>query len=414
MKNDQRYVSLSSYLSTGKKPLYFLHCLKTAGTSLIHYIVRLHGRDRCDLLYDERQSVPGLLASVSNPIEQLHHRTSHLPLAIMGPFLDQIGHQHFHWMTCVREPMARQLSLYRYLRDRQDRPLLQNLGLDFSSLERFIDGTPRNSQCLFYHPSGQADAALEALDKLDAQVIPLPFLGTVIDALFANQGVAPLAPIHINRSRRDSSDDQISPAVQAMIAERFEQDQLLYDTCYQRVAPLLAGLEPARPTVETLTATDGLERLHSLGGPIHIFGTNTAGQALFRWLNQAGIRVSGFLDSRNQGDILLGRPIQQPEALTAEQMRMATVLIASETYGPVYRLLSDHGGGRIIDAFDLAKTLMLTEVGGCESHHHPPLPINAPRLPDRRPAPPGWPAVPAQPPAGPPAPVPTHRRGEPV
>lgn len=372
MKNNQRYANISSYLSSDGKPWHFLHCLKTAGISLIHYFIRLHGRSHCSFLYDERQSVPRLLEAVSHPVERLHHRASHLPLAFMGPFLDQIGRQHFHWMTCVRQPMARQLSLYRYLRDRQDRPLLQNLGLDFSSLERFIDGTPRNSQCLFYHPSGQADAALEALDNLDAQVIPLPFLGTVIDALFASQGVAPLAPIHINRSRHDSRDAEINPTAQAMIAERFQQDQLLYDTCYQRVAPLLAGLESARPRVETLTATDGLERLRSLDGPIHIFGTSAAGQALSRWLDQAGIRVSGFLDSRSQGDILLGLPVLRPDALAAAQMRMATVLIAAETYGPVYRLLSAHGGDRIMDAFDLAMALIASGTGGGASPHLPP------------------------------------------
>lgn len=250
--------------------------------------------------------------------------------------------------------------------------MLQNLGLDFSSLERFIDGTPRNSQCLFYHPSGRADAALEALDNLGTQVIPLPFLGTVIDALFASQGVAPLAPIHINRSRRDSRDADISPMVQAMIAERFDQDRLLYETCYQRVAPLLAGLAPARPRVETLTPTDGLERLRSITGPLHIFGTSAPGQALSGWLDQAGIRVSGFLDSRSEGDRLLGRPVLRPDALSAAQMRMATVLIAAETYGPVYRLLSAHGGGRIMDAFDLAKSLMPPVVDGGESPHPPP------------------------------------------
>ncbi|SNS24569.1 hypothetical protein SAMN05880556_103140 [Azospirillum sp. RU38E] len=291
--------------------------------------------------------------------------------------------------------------------------MLQNLGLDFSSLERFIDGTPRNSQCLFYHPSGRADAALEALDNLGTQVIPLPFLGTVIDALFASQGVAPLAPIHINRSRRDSRDADISPMVEAMIAERFDQDQLLYDTCYQRVAPLLAGLDPARPRVETLTPTDGLERLRSITGPLHIFGTSAPGQALSGWLNQAGIRVSGFLDSRSRGEILLGRPVLRPGVLDATRFQHATVLIAAETYGPVYQLLAAHGGGRIIDAFDLAKALMPALRVGAEATH-PLRPVNAPRLPGTPPAPPGWPTVPAPPPATPLAPAPAHRPGGPV
>ncbi len=410
MEDHQRYANLASYLSTGGKPWFLLHCLKTAGTSLIHYLIRLYGRSNCAFHYDDQQSIPLLLESLNNPAERFQHRASHLPLAFMAPYLDQIGADHFHWLACVREPLARQVSLYRYLRARQDQPKLQNIGLDFHSLERFIDGTPRNSQCLFFHPSGRADAALEALDRLGAQVFPLPFLGTVINALYAAEGVPPLAHIHANRSRAAGGDADIGATARAMIAERFQQDQLLYDTCFQRVAPLLAKYHPNRVGVETLSMKDGLERLHSISGPLYIFGASAVARALCAQLDRAGIPISGFIVSQYQGEMWEGYPLWQPDALSPRQWQMATVLIAAETYGPVHRLLSAHGCGRIIDAFDAAQM-----AGDMTCSVTPPTPsLNGLHPPDRLPAPPGWPAAPARPLARPPAPAPAHRRGEPV
>lgn len=255
-------------------------------------------------------------------------------------------------MTCVREPVARKLSLYYYMKAGQDRPEIQRQGLDYRSLEAFITSTPRNSQCRFFHPSGSADAALEALDKLDAQVIPLPFLGLVMDAIYAEAGVAPLAPIRANQSHGDEA--PVSDTARAMIAERFQQDQLLYDTCYQRVAPLLAGYQPALASVETLVTPD---QLRSLTGPIYIFGSSAPGQSLCARLDQAGIQVAGFLDSQaNPDQWLLGRPVLRPGALDAGDWPQTTVLIAAETYGPLYRTLSAHGCGQIIDAFDFAQS----------------------------------------------------------
>jgi hypothetical protein len=346
-----RHRDAAGFLSTGGKPLYLLHCLKTAGTSLIRYFIRLHGRGNCQFLYGEAQSVPLLLQSLANPAERHRHRASHLPLAYLEPFMDRIGRDHFHWMTCVRAPLARQVSLYHYWRGRQDRWAVQAQGLDFSSLESFIDGTPRNSQCRFFHPSGSADAALEALDRLDAQVIPLPFLGLVIDAIYAEAGIAPLAPIRANQSHGDEA--LVSDTARAMIAERFQQDQLLYDTCYQRVAPLLSEYQPALAPVETL---NGLGQLQPGTGPIYIFGSSAPGQSLCARLDQAGIHVTGFLDSQaNPDQWLLGRPVLRPGALAAGDWPQATVLIAAETYGPLYRTLATSGCGRIIDGFDFAQ-----------------------------------------------------------
>ncbi len=350
-----RYQDAARFLSTGGKPLYLLHCLKTAGTSLIHYFIRLHGRANCQFHYGDAQSVPLLLRSLADPAEQCHHRASHLPLAYLNPFLDRIGRDHFHWLACVRDPLERQVSLYHYLRGRQDRPAVQAQGLDFSSLENFIDGTPRNSQCRFYHPSATAEAALEALDGLDAQVVPLPFLGLVIDAIYAEMEVAPLAPIRANQSRRD--DAPVSDTARAMIAERFQQDQRLFDICHRRVAPLLAGFQPALAPVETLTM---LEQLQGGGGPLYIFGSSAVGQSLCARLDRAGIQVAGFMDSRAvPGQRVLNRPVLRPVTSAAAGGPRPTLLIAAETYGPSYRALHAGGGGRIIDAFDFAMQTMV-------------------------------------------------------
>lgn len=334
-----------------RKPIFLLHVPKTAGTTQLMYLIRLYGRNNCYFHYMDQQSVPILIESINNPAEKWYNRAGHLSLAQITPFLDQIGIKNFHWLTCLREPLARKISLYHYLKTRQDRPEVQRQKLDYSSLEAFIASTPTNSQCRFFHPSGTAAAALEALDRLDAQVIPLPFLGRVIDAIYADAGVAPLAPIRTNQSH--GGDAPVSDTARAMIAERFQQDQLLYDTYYQRVAPLLAGFQPAMAAVETLTR---LDQLPPVTGPLYIFGSSAVGQALCTRLDQAGIAVTGFLDSRaNQGQRLLGCPVLRPDAVAPGDWLAATVLIAAETYGPIYRTLSAHGCGRIMDAFNFAQ-----------------------------------------------------------
>jgi hypothetical protein len=347
-----RYSDLGSYLDTGGKPLYLLHCPKTAGTSLISYVVRLHGRGNCQFHYEDMQSVPILLQSLANPAERYRHRASHLPLAHLFSFMDQIGRDHFHWIACVRDPLARQVSHYRYLKKLQDQPSIQNHCIDFSSLETFTDGMPRNSQCRFYHPSGRADDAIGLLDELGVQVVPLEFMRAVIDSVYQQNGVPSLQEIHANRTDLEPVAQELTPAAVALITERFAEDDLLYRTYLGRVAPLMAGL-PSPSPVESLGPETDLSTLRpaATSGNLHIFGSSRVAEKLREILRTAGVEPAGFIDSQRSGT-LAGLPVRQADMLDAAQWQASTVLIAAEAFGPLHHIAASHGCQRIIDAFN--------------------------------------------------------------
>lgn len=349
-----RYSDLASYLDTGGKPIFFVHCVKTAGTSLNGYLTRLDGRSRISTFYIDRQFTDILLAEAAQPGFYDSHHATHLPFSVLAPVLDRLDASRFHWIVCVRDPVARQVSHYRFLKKMRDLPLIQNNCIDFSSLEAFTDSMPRNSQCRFYHPSGQADDAIAFLDGLGVQVVPVEFMRAVIDSIYQQRGLPPLQEIRANRTDQEPPARDLSPAAAALIAERFAQDDRLYRTYHGRVAPLMAGLTPSM-AVETLRPESDLASLRpaASGDNLHIFGSSGVAEKLLARLRAAGVEPAGFIDSSRSGT-MAGLPVRRPDGLEAAQWRSASILVAAEAFGPVHRIASAHGCGRIIDAFDFA------------------------------------------------------------
>lgn len=349
-----RYSDLAAYLDTAGKPIFFVHCVKTAGTSLNAYLTRLDGRSRIATYYIDRQFTDILLTEAAQPGFYDSHHATHLPFSVLAPVLDRLDTSRFHWIVCVRDPVARQVSHYRFLKKMQDLPLIQNNCIDFSSLEAFTDSMPRNSQCRFYHPSGQADEAIAFLDALGVQVVPVEYMRAVIDNIYQQRGLPPLREIRANRTDQEPAARDLSPAAMALITERFVQDDLLYRTYHARVAPLMAGLVASSP-VETLVPEADLSFLRPAAeaGNLHIFGSSGVGEQLLARLRRAGLEPAGFIDSMRDGT-LAGLPVRRADGLDAAQWRAASILVAAEAFGPVHRIASAHGCGRIIDAFDFA------------------------------------------------------------
>jgi hypothetical protein len=349
-----RYSDLVSYLDTGGKPIFFVHCVKTAGTSLNGYLTRLDGRSRISTYYIDRQYTDILLAEAQQPGFYENHHATHLPFSVLAPVLDRLDASRFHWLVCVRDPVARQVSHYRFLKKMRDLPLIQNNCIDFSSLEAFTDSMPRNSQCRFYHPSGRADDAIAFLDGLGVQVVPVEFMRAVIDGIYTQRGLPPLREIRANRTDQEPPARDLSPAAAALITERFAEDDRLYRTYHGRVAPLMAGLASPTP-VETLGTESDLAALRpaAAGGNLHIFGSSGVAEKLLARLRAAGVEPAGFFDSQRSGT-LAGLPVRQTNQLNSAQWQAATLLVAAEAFGPVHRIASAHGCGQIVDAFDFA------------------------------------------------------------
>lgn len=349
-----RYSDLASYLNTDGKPIFFVHCVKTAGTSLNGYLTRMDGRSRMSTYYIDRQYTDLLLAEAAQPGFYDSHHATHLPFSVLAPILDRLDVSRFHWLVCVRDPVARQISHYRFLRKMQHLPLIQNNCIDFSSLEAFTDSMPRNSQCRFYHSSGQAADAITFLDRLDVQVVPVEFMSAVIDDIYVQRGLAPLQEIRANRTDQEPPARDLSPTAAALIAERFAEDDLLYRTYHARVAPLMAGLGRPVP-VATLQPGDDLSFLRpaAQAGNLHIYGSSGVAEQLLGRLRQAGLEPAGFIDSTRDGT-LAGLPVWRADQLDSPRWQAASVLIAAEAFGPIHRLAQARGCRHIIDAFDYA------------------------------------------------------------
>jgi hypothetical protein len=123
----------SAAASLPAPPILFLHIPKTAGTSFLLILQNLFSEKRMvRLTMDE----PGIDQRVEALVRTGLHKyaciNGHLPYAIFAPYM-----QHFRGFTILRNPIARVLSLYRFLRRRND-PSAFNIAAD-TSLETFLD-----------------------------------------------------------------------------------------------------------------------------------------------------------------------------------------------------------------------------------------------------------------------------------
>ena len=117
------------------KPVLFLHIPKTAGTSFILMLRNTFGDNRVRRIREVDDDISATVDHiVKAELSGLSCLTGHLPIHLFDDILDR-----FRPFTVLREPVARVLSLYRFLRS-GDTAVPRRLGLrpDFS-LEDFLN-----------------------------------------------------------------------------------------------------------------------------------------------------------------------------------------------------------------------------------------------------------------------------------
>lgn len=102
----------ATMVPAGVKPVLFIHVPKTAGTTFFLGLTNLFGDTAVRPL---RHGEPGLEALVADVAEgrapELACIAGHVPMWIFAPWIDR-----FEAVTILRHPVARTLSLYRFLR----------------------------------------------------------------------------------------------------------------------------------------------------------------------------------------------------------------------------------------------------------------------------------------------------------
>src|SRR5689334_20508411 len=94
------------------KPVLFLHVPKTAGTSFLMMLRNTFGDSRVHRVQHLDEHIQTTVDQiVDNDLDKLSCLTGHLPIHLFEHTLDR-----FQPFTILREPVARILSLYRFLR----------------------------------------------------------------------------------------------------------------------------------------------------------------------------------------------------------------------------------------------------------------------------------------------------------
>lgn len=95
----------------GTRPLLFLHIPKTAGTSFLLMLQNTFGDSRVRRIHTVDETIKETLEAAVAKLGDISCLTGHLPVHLFGDSLDK-----FRPFTVLREPVARVLSLFRFLK----------------------------------------------------------------------------------------------------------------------------------------------------------------------------------------------------------------------------------------------------------------------------------------------------------
>lgn len=180
--NDATAVLPATLADAAVKPVLFIHVPKTAGTTFFLALTNLFGEAAVRPL---RLGEPGLAALVADVAEGRAPEVAciggHVPVRVFQPWIDR-----FEAVTILRHPVARTLSLYRFLR-RHNAAELVRYGLTPGfRFEEFI--ASRNNAIASQVNNGMVQMLGGAADTANPAATPPEVLDAALDAAVARLG----------------------------------------------------------------------------------------------------------------------------------------------------------------------------------------------------------------------------------
>lgn len=211
----------------------FVHIPKTAGMSLYHALERWAGPGRA--IRYPNGGVDDLAAwrDLSQArLDQLRLVSGHLPLHEFRR-RDMTG-----WapITLLRDPVARTLSTYSYIRGHRSHPWHELVSpMDLDAFLDWFESRPANldQQCGFITPTRTAETALDVLAEEFLLAGTVERLGAFDAALSEVLGTTIRTPAH-NRSRRPVDPSSLPATTIDRIRAMHPQDGALVATLHER------------------------------------------------------------------------------------------------------------------------------------------------------------------------------------
>lgn len=341
----------------------FAHCPKTAGTSITRSLWRI-----CD---DFSIIHPNFFQIYEFPwgkftdwmnirflgstedISSLPSISGHFLAWQLMEFLGLETSRRYHWFTVLRDPVDWAVSLFNFTHHLSRDPLAPHFGWRYE--ERFSDwiaGVEPNVQTAFA-PDREAGPAIDFARAHGIDLVPLPSAESYMDVLYRRCGVPPLPTPNYMRTIPFLRREDLSGHDIGLIRSRMSQDVRLYDTACEQFVLERPVVPDNELTIHTPKAAAEFARL-AHGGPVYIYGSGTIGRVLLRTLlDSPGVAFGGFLDSFQAGTV--GQhPVHHVDAVPAEALRQATIIIGSKRYARIVKRLMAAGTAAVWDGYPYA------------------------------------------------------------
>jgi hypothetical protein len=223
--------------------LVFVHIPKCAGSSFRQVLKRWFGPE---VLFIDTHDPAELRRAVEARAAPPEAIAGHTPFGLLDGLPLSPG-----YVTLVRHPLDRFVSVWRHARRTPEDPLHAAAGLD---LEAFYDFTLADArarrrtvavQCQFIGAARTFEAARQAIDSSYVLAAPIERYPEFVEACAARWGQPARIPPPRNVSQDPPIPDEVRQRLLPRIAEDHREDLALYEHVRARFDARLRGLTPA-------------------------------------------------------------------------------------------------------------------------------------------------------------------------